>query len=113
MTGAAALGSILLYVRDVERSPAFDRSHFGYVPVREAGDRIVEMHGPAGSANVMLHPAAKLPFDVKDMQAFVAVASANGLDFGALYSGDGYCFANAEDPDGTSISVSSRACRKA
>ena len=83
----------------------------------------MEMHGPAGAANIMLDPAgksqklgqtaAKLVFDVGNVQAFVAVASANGLDFGTLHSGDGYCFANAKDPDGNSISVSSRAFRKA
>jgi hypothetical protein len=31
------------------------------------------------------------------------------LKFGAIWKGDGYEFANARDPDGNSISISSRA----
>jgi predicted enzyme related to lactoylglutathione lyase len=122
MNRTPALGRIILYVRDVERSAGFYATHFGYVAQRELGDRIVELHGPAGAANIMLHPAAKgqklgqatvkLVFDVEDVPGFVAAAQAGGLAFGTLHKGDGYLFANAKDPDGNAISVSSRAFRK-
>ena len=119
MTRPPALGRVILYVRDVERSAYFYAKHFGYVPRREEGDRIVELHGPSGAANIMLHPAAKsqrlgqvavkLVFDVEDVAGFVAAAKTTGLDFGPLLKGDGYVFSNARDPDGNAISVSSRA----
>jgi predicted enzyme related to lactoylglutathione lyase len=51
----------------------------------------------------------KLVFDVEDVEAFCAQARARGLKFGALHKGDEYVFANAKDPSGNSISVSSRA----
>ena len=121
MSGLAALGRVILYVRDVEQSAAFYAAQFGYVPHREAGDRIVELHGPAGAASIMLHPAAKsqklgqvavkLVFDVEDVAGFVALAKRSGLVFGPLLDGDGYVFSNAKDPDGNAISVSSRAFR--
>ena len=71
----------------------------------------------------MLHPASakqkqgqsvvKLVFDVDDVAAFITEAAENGLKFGALHQADGYVFANAKDPNGNSVSVSSRASRKA
>lgn len=121
MTRRPALGRVILYVRDVERSAAFYASQFGYVPHRSAGDRIVELHGPEGAASIMLHPAskgqkigqvaAKLVFDVEDVAAFVALAKNTGLNFGPLLKGDGYVFSNAKDPDGNAISISSRIFR--
>lgn len=121
MSRPPALGRVILYVRDVERSAAFYAAQFGYVPHREAGDRIVELLGPAGAASIMLHPAAKsqklgqvlvkLVFDVEDVAGFVVEAKKAGLSFGPLLNGDGYVFSNAKDPDGNAISVSSRAFR--
>ena len=122
MSAAPALGRVVLYVRDVERSAAFYATHFGYVTQQEAGDRIVELHGPAGAANIMLHTASKsqklgqvavkLVCDVADVAGFVAEAKKTGLEFGPLHAGTGYHFANARDPDGNAISVSSRAFRR-
>ena len=39
-------------------------------------------------------------------------AAAQGLAFGAIHKGDGYAFANAKDPAGNPVSVSSRAYRR-
>ena len=70
----------------------------------------------------MLHPlgrgrkggqtVAKLVFDVPDVVGFCVRAAEQGLDFGAIHKGDGYLFANARDPAGNSVSVSSRAFRQ-
>lgn len=121
MSHAPGLGRIILYVRDVERSAGFYATHFGYEARRQEGDRIVELHGPQGAAAIMLHAAAKgqktgqvtvkLVFDVEDVPGFVAAALAKGLAFGSLHKADGYVFANAKDPDGNAISVSSRVFR--
>ena len=116
------LGRILLYVRDIEAVARFYVLHFGFRIHREAGDRIVELESPGGvGANIMLHPLgrgrksgqtlAKLVFDVSDVDAFCARAAEHGLEFGAIHKADGYEFANARDPAGNSISVSSRAFR--
>ena len=69
----------------------------------------------------MLHPLgrgrksgqtiAKLIFDVPDVGAFCTRAAEHGLPFGAVHKADGYVFANARDPAGNAISISSRAYR--
>jgi len=117
------LGRILLYVHDVETVAEFYARHFGFRIYRTPGDRIVELERPGGTGpNIMLHPLgrgrkggqtiAKLVFDVPDVEAFCARAAAQGLAFGAIHKGDGYAFANAKDPAGNSVSVSSRAFRR-
>ena len=119
---AAALGRILLYVRDIKAVARFYVLHFGFRIHREAGDRIVELESPGGvGCSIMLHPlgrgrksgqtVAKLVFDVPDVDAFCAHAAEHGLEFGGIHKADGYVFANARDPAGNAISVSSRAFR--
>ena len=123
-TGASqpVLGRILLYVRDIEAVARFYVLHFGFRIHREADDRIVELESPGGvGSNIMLHPlgrgrkigqtVAKLVFDVPDVDAFCARAAEHGLAFGGIHKADGYVFANAKDPAGNSISVSSRVFR--
>ena len=118
----AVLGRVLLYVHDIEVVAEFYALHFGFRIHREEGDRIVELESPSGAGNnIMLHPLgrvrksgqtiAKLVFDVPDVKAFCARAAEQGLEFGEIHKGDGYVFANAKDPAGNSISISSRAFR--
>ncbi|SOC42666.1 glyoxalase/bleomycin resistance protein/dioxygenase superfamily protein [Rhizobium subbaraonis] len=114
------LGRILLYVRDIEETAQFYQRFFGYEVSRRDDDRIVELLGDGG-ANIMLHPAArgqrlgqstvKLVFDVEDVDAFCRDSAAAGLQFGPVHRAEGYAFANAKDPSGTPIQVSSRAFR--
>ncbi|MDX8500114.1 VOC family protein [Mesorhizobium sp. VK4C] len=116
------LNRIVLYVRDLEATVTFYERHFGFRAHRDDGDRIVELVSSAGGASLMLHPAAKgqksgqstvkLVFDVEDVEAFAARGAKDGLEFGALHRADGYAFANARDPSGNPISISSRAFRK-
>ena len=119
----AVLGRILLYVRDIEAVAEFYALHFGFRIHREDNDRIVELQHPDGAgSNIMLHPlgrgrkagqsVAKLVFDVADVEAFCVRAAERGLEFGAIHNADGYVFANARDPAGNSVSVSSRAFRR-
>jgi predicted enzyme related to lactoylglutathione lyase len=115
------LGRLVLYVRDVELTITFYEKHFGYAAYRQEGDRIVELVASNGGTNLMIHPAGKaqkmgqvlvkLVFDVEDVEAFCARSRSDGLDFGPIHQADGYRFANAKDPSGNSISVSSRAFR--
>jgi len=115
------LGRLVLYARDVEATIGFYEKHFGYKAVRLDGDRIIELIARHGGANLMIHPAGKaqkmgqvvvkLVFDVRDVEAFCIESQAKGLEFGSIHQADGYQFANAKDPSGNSISVSSRAFR--
>ena len=116
------LNRIVLNVRDIEQTVAFYETHFGFKAQREAGDRIVELAPQAGGAILMLHQLGKgqkpgqvlvkLVFDVRDVEAFCAECGRCGLTFGPLHRADGYVFANAKDPAGNTIAVSSRAFRK-
>ena len=119
----AVLGRILLYVRDIDAVAGFYKRYFGFRVHREKGDRIVELESPVeGGTGIMLHPlgrgrrdgqtVAKLVFDVPDVQAFCVESAERGLPFGTIHKADGYAFANAKDPAGNSISVSSREYRR-
>jgi catechol 2,3-dioxygenase-like lactoylglutathione lyase family enzyme len=116
------LSRIVLYVRDVEETVAFYEKHFGFRALRLPGDRITELLCPDGGASIMVHVAGKavkmgqvtvkLSFHVEDVEAFCAKSAQEGLLFGPLHQADGYVFANAKDPSGNSISVSSRPLRR-
>jgi predicted enzyme related to lactoylglutathione lyase len=119
MSMTPSLSRLILYTKRLPEMIDFYGAHFGYTPRHIAGDRIVELLPPTGGAVLLLHPAAKsqkegqvlvkLVFDVEDVEAFCAEARLKGLEFGALHRGDGYVFANAKDPSGNNICVSSRA----
>lgn len=113
------LGRILIYTKKIPEMVAFYTTHFEFDLVELDDDRIKELRPKGAGAALLLHPAGarqkdgqvlvKLVFDVADVEAFCQAAKARGLKFGALHKGDGYVFANAKDPSGNSISVSSRA----
>jgi predicted enzyme related to lactoylglutathione lyase len=119
---APRLNRILLYAKDMDETVGFYEKHFGLKALRHDSDRIVELVGADGGATIMVHPAGKgrkagqstvkLVFDVEDVQAVCAKCAKDGLEFGALHQADGYVFANAHDPCGNPISISSRAFRR-
>ncbi|MBD1553429.1 VOC family protein [Pseudomonas sp. C2L12B] len=114
-----SLNRIMLYVRNVQTTCEFYERYFGFVSTLDASDRVVELKSPQGGAMLMVHPAAKsvktgqvtvkLVFDIEDVDGFKDECRAQGLTFGATHQANGYRFANAKDPDGNSISISSRA----
>ncbi|MFC6573506.1 VOC family protein [Pseudomonas brassicacearum] len=105
------------------KRPAIYERHFSFTSERKTDDRVTELSPANGGAILMVHPAGKavktgqvtvkLVFDLQDVEGFKAKCLAQGLKFGATHRADGYSFANAKDPDGNSISISSRAfaCR--
>jgi predicted enzyme related to lactoylglutathione lyase len=113
------LSRLTLYTRRIPEMVAFYTLHFGYTAWQEPGDRIVELRPPAVGVILHLHPLAKsqkegqvlvkLGFDVEDVEAFAAEAAKQGLKFGKPFKANGYLFANAKDPAGNSISITSRA----
>lgn len=115
----SALGRIIIYTKRVPEMVAFYSGIFGFSAVQRPGDRLVELRPNGGGISILLHPAAKgqkegqvlvkLVFDVEDVPAFLQLASDKGLVCGPIHQADGYVFANAKDPSGNSISISSRA----
>ena len=114
------LGRILIYTRKTDEMVAFYTTHFGYAVRNLPGDRLVELAPPdLGGVALLLHPLAKgqtagqvlvkLVFDVPDVVGFCAAAADKGLRFGTVHSAEGYHFANAKDPAGNPVQVSSRA----
>ena len=118
----APLGTILIYARDMPRTATFYSKHFGFKTSGTVVEGLIELRALTGGAAILVHQAArsvklgqagvKLTFHVSDVPAFVARAARNGLKFGAVHKANGYQFANAKDPDGNSVGVSSRAFRR-
>lgn len=115
----SALGRIVIYTKKIEQMAVFYCNHFGFSMHRAEGDRIVELKPRAAGISILLHPGSakqqegqalvKLVFDVEDVVAFCEAAKVDGLAFGKIHRADGYVFANAKDPSGNSVQVSSRA----
>ena len=116
-----ALGTIIIYARDMKKTAAFYSKHFGFATSGEVVEGLIELQGQTGGAGILIHQAAKsvklgqvgvkLSFHVQDIEVFIARAAASGLKFGTVHQANGYKFANAKDPDRNSISISSRAFR--
>ncbi|WP_298936995.1 VOC family protein [uncultured Ruegeria sp.] len=113
------LTRLILYTKRIDQMVRFYETHFGYTACQIEGDRIIELKPGSSGAHLLLHlagrgarggqAAVKLVFDVVDVPAFCAQALQKGLTFGAIHQADSYQFANAKDPSGNSVSVSSRA----
>jgi catechol 2,3-dioxygenase-like lactoylglutathione lyase family enzyme len=116
---AVQFAAVVLYAKDLETTIEFYKKHFGFNDLRHHGDRIVELVNEAGGGRIMVHQAAravrqgqaavKLVFAIEDVAGFCAARATEGLEFGQVHHADGYVYANARDPSGNPISVSSRA----
>lgn len=116
------LNLIVIYARDVQRSANFYETYFGFKPRGSAADGLIELLPPEGGASILIHRAGKgvkqgqasvkLTFAVPDVASFARTCSAQGLEFGSIHQGDGYSFANTKDPDGNSVSISTRSYRR-
>ena len=114
---ALPITRIILYVRDIQKVAAFYQKHFGLKPLPGAKDGWLELSSPAGGCSIALHQAAvsqkrgseiKIVFAVKDVPKFKAEREAAGLTFGIVHKTEDHEFANAKDPAGNAIQVSSR-----
>lgn len=116
-----SLTSLLIYAKDMQRAACFYAENFGFATNYEVVDGLIELAADDDSAGILIHQAAKslkfgsavlkLSFSVTDVDQFVATATAGGLKLGTIHRGNGYAFANTKEPDGNSISVSSRKYR--
>ena len=112
-----SIARVILYVRDVGKTAAFYQRHFGLRALPGAGAEWIELEDEAGGCAIALHranaaqksgAAMKIVFAVADVRGFKARSEAAGLKFGVVHAVDGFEFANAKDPAGNSIQISSR-----
>lgn len=111
------LGRLTIYTRRIPEMVDFYCRHFGFTATACPDPRMVELVPdgpgaairllPAGKGQKMGQALVKLVFDVEDVEGFCREAKARGLTFGKIHQGEGYCFANAKDPSGNSVCVSS------
>ena len=116
-----SLGTILIYARNMQKTAQFYSSFFDYCTSGETVEGLIELKPKKNGAVILIHQAAKsiklghaglkLTFHVHDVAEFVAKSAASGLEFGPIHQANKYQFANSKDPDGNSISISSRAFR--
>ena len=108
---------VILYVHDIKKVAAFYQTHFGIMPLPGAEAGWLELGAPGGGCAIALHQASvaqkrgseiKLVFGVRDVPAFKADREANGLKLGVIHQAKGFQFANAKDPAGNVIQISSR-----
>ena len=111
------ISRIILFVRDVSGAAAFYQRHFGLVPIESSEDGWLELS--AGGCNLALHRAtitsrergrspAKIVFAVPNVHAAKERFANDGLKFGKVHEVGGFAFANARDPEGNPIQISSR-----
>ncbi|WP_432240185.1 VOC family protein [Herbaspirillum robiniae] len=122
LSTAPLLNTILLYARNPAASAAFYRTHFGFDTSGEMIEGLIELNAPDGGTQLLIHQAVKslrqgqacvkLMFSVRDVDGFKERSAQRGLAFGSTHQANGYRFANAKDPDGNSVAISSRAYRQ-
>ena len=119
---AIELSTVILYARDMRRTARFYSELFGFSTNGETSDGLIALVPPGHGAEILVHQAAKslklgsaaikLSFSVPDVEQFVEAAKSVGVSFGAIHQANGYVFSNAKDPDGNSVSISSRRFRE-
>jgi predicted enzyme related to lactoylglutathione lyase len=114
---ALSIVRLVLYVKDIAAVAAFYQKHFGLKPQPTHEKGWLELKSESGGCQIALHQAAKsqksgaaikIVFGVSDVRTFVAERARDGLKFGPVHQTQSFAFANAKDPAGNSISVSSR-----
>jgi catechol 2,3-dioxygenase-like lactoylglutathione lyase family enzyme len=113
---------VILYVKDIPKVAQFYQRHFGMKPLPSQSEGWLEMSSKAGGCNIALHQASsaqkrgaeiKIVFGVADVRKFKREREEDGLKFGPIhFTGDhatgDFEFANAKDPAGNSLQISSR-----
>jgi hypothetical protein len=111
------IARIILYVKDIPRVAFFYQQHFGLKPLPSRWKGWLELTNGSYSCNIALHQAAKtqksgaamkIVFAVANVRKFKQEREAEGLKFGPIHEAGDFEFANAKDPAGNSIQISSR-----
>ena len=108
---------VILYVKDIPKMAEFYQRHFGMSPRPSNEKGWLEMTSNSGGCTIALHQASaaakggaaiKLVFGVADVAKFKGERELAGLKFGPIHTTPKFEFANAKDPAGNSIQISSR-----
>lgn len=108
---------VILFVKDIPKVAAFYEQFFGMRPLPGATDGWRELAGAPDGCTIALHQASisqksgaamKIVFGVADVRSFKRAKEKEGLKFGVVYKFGNIEFANAKDPAGNSIQISSR-----
>ena len=108
---------IILYVKNIPRVAAFYQQFFNMTPLPGASDGWMELASSTEGCTIALHQASvgqksgaamKIVFGVADVEAFKKEKEKQGLKFSVIHRVAGIEFANAKDPAGNSIQISSR-----
>lgn len=108
---------IVLYVKDLPKVADFYQRHFGMKPLPSEERGWLELESGPGGCTIALHQAEssqksgsamKVVFGVSNVRQFIQEREADGLKFGPVHTPGSFEFANAKDPAGNSISISSR-----
>ena len=114
---ALSIVRVILYVRDIARVADFYQRHFEMRALPTNKNDWLELVSDGGGCTIALHQASvaqkssaavKIVFGVVDIRGFKKKQEEAGLKFGAIHEADGFQFANAKDPAGNSIQISSR-----
>ena len=114
---APPITRLILYVKEIPKVAAFYQRHFGMTELPGATAGWLELASPNGGCILSLHQAAKsqksgaavkITFAVQDVAAFKATHEKTGLKLGPIHDAGTHQFANGKDPNGNSISISSR-----
>jgi predicted enzyme related to lactoylglutathione lyase len=117
---AIPIARVILYVKDIPTVARFYQTHFGMTPLPSKEEGWQELMGDAGGCQIALHRASarqksgtavKIVFGIADVRRFVEERAAAGLNFGPIHEPGAFMFANAKDPAGNSIQISSRGLR--
>jgi predicted enzyme related to lactoylglutathione lyase len=112
---------IILYVKDIPKVAEFYQRHFGMTPLPSSEKGWLEMTSDSGGCTIALHQAStgqksgaamKLVFGIADIATFRSEKETDGLKFGPIHKFDNFEFANAKDPAGNSIQISSRGLKQ-
>jgi predicted enzyme related to lactoylglutathione lyase len=118
---AINVSRVILYVKDIASVAAFYQQHFGMKRLPSNEEGWVELSSGKRGCNIALHKAPssqksgseiKIVFAVSNVRKFIIEHEADGLRFGPVHSPGDFEFANAKDPAGNSIQISSRGIQK-
>lgn len=111
------IARVILYVKNIPEVAAFYQRHFDMRQHGVSTSGWLELSSIEGGCTIALHQAAKsqrsgaaikVVFGVRDVPAFKAKCATDGLAFGPTHFAEGFEYANAKDPAGNAISISSR-----
>jgi predicted enzyme related to lactoylglutathione lyase len=115
-----SIARVILYVRNIPKVAGFYERHFAMRALPSERKDWLELSNDSHGCTIALHQASaaqksgaamKIVFAVTDVPGFKKKAGKAGLRFGTVHAAEGFEFANAKDPAGNSIQISSRGLR--